>query len=1161
MRDTLHDSLQKLRWTKTRKHRTFVILLVLSLIVSADVFWVLRQPGLTLAGDAACGIQEHHHDETCRTQTCICEITDEQHAHEETCFVWETSCGLEEHSHEIICYSDETANVETQLDWQEMFAAYPYTGDLRKDLVGIAQTQVGYSESEMNYEVGTDGVRRGYTRYGAWYGAPYGDWSAMFVSFCLHYAGADPDETPGNTGADSMARLWDNLNKYALAGTYTPVPGDLVFFTDNTVGIVTEVQDATFYVIRGDVNEAVCGQQMSLNDLLIDGWGLTEGTVSEANMPLMMMQTEAGTSAETDDTEDDDNSDDSTNPDDGVIDLMDYLKRCGGEFDFVLMDDDDHEVTKENGSYVVNPGIVYDLVLSVYNPVGFEPGIYEYQIPNGELINNGTGNGIFKLDSGDIIGSWTVDDRGVITMVFNEEADRFSKVTISSEMEIVFSMQDGPIDFDGKITVTVEKPPEKQNPTTVYKWGSQGGPDSKAGPDETKLYWTVQMLGNKDSELTGSVITDQLMNEQYVGTQRYTESDMQNGLHVIAAQEDPVTGKEFIWHYWDVYPGDPGLTWTESGWSYKIPEVADCDCHGTVTLGNTDWNYMVKFTSTPDPVDVNGALDYWNHVTVDGVNADGWVRFYHSEVDAKIQKHGVLHGDADGETFLWEVDITIPGMEPGEKADYWWYIIDNMRVRDDDWNTVGRVENDADHAVVTAIGNSINITVPNIYDAEDDDLIAWNLGWSSDENGIYYGRSLDFICRCNCTEDNCQHWKDGKCDVPYWKGEGFCLCWTVEQDLTFTVSYSTNDPEIIDKYGGMGYLLQNQVTLHKMDKKPDGSWGDSNLGYAEAEALIPGMFKKELKPELNGYIANYVITVNEAKLVLTDGSPLTIYDEMSDTLAFINGSLVITTEDADGNTGKLEQGIDYTVKYDGSGNKQDINKVPVHVLEIEIKQPQPVKYILDYDTALIIPEGTVSPVRYTNSAYVTLWGQKMTSDTPEKLYANWNIAAKNYGVDLFKKDAQTGEPLGGALFGLFNEDGGLISSDETDAQGTLRFETTVTEGIILHDHVLYYLQELKAPPGFQLDDEPHWFCFCDKTTAECTECDAVMGDVDAVRIPYEKIGKVDAVNERMNYNLPATGGPGIYPLVFVSVILIVTSLIYGLYRRCKRERLTIKSQV
>ena len=1143
MRDTLHESLRYLKKIKIRKNRMFAVLMVLSFVVSVDVFWILCQPGLAMAGDATCGIQEHHHDETCGTQTCICEIAEEDHTHEETCFAWDIGCGLEEHSHEISCYSDVTADVETMLDWQEMFASYPYTGNLREDLAGIARTQVGYSESELNFEVGTDGVRRGYTRYGAWYGIPYGDWSAMFVSFCLNYAGADPAETPGNTGADAMAQLWDNLDRYAPAGRYSPEAGDLVFFNDNTVGIVTEVQNASFYAICGDVDGTVSGKMLSLNDPSVDGWGLTEGTVSELSMPLMMTMDE-------DDTEGTDGDEDE------VVDLMDYLEDCEGTYSFVLKDDDDQEVTKENGKYVVFPNIEYDLVFTIHNPLGFEPGVYTYQIPNGELINNGTGAGEFKLDSGDIIGSWTVDDRGVITLVFNKEADRFSKVTISSEMGIVFPMQDEPIDFDGNITVKVEKPPEKQNPTTVYKWGSQGGPDSKDGPDETKLYWTVQMLGNKDSDLAGSRISDQLMKTQYVGTQTYTESDMENGLHVIAAQKDPVTGHEFIWHTWDVYPGDPNLIWTESGWSYKLPEVADCDCHGTVTLGNADWNYMVKFTSTPEPVDVNGALDYWNDVRVDGVTSEGWVKFYHSEVEAKIDKHGVVHGDADGGIFLWEIDITIPGMDPGEKADYWWYIIDNMRVRDDGWNTVGRAENDVHNAVVTATGNGINITVPNVSDAEDDDQVAWYLGWSSppDENGTYYGRSLDFICRCNCTEDNCQHWKDGKCAVPYWAGEGFCLCWTVEQDLTFTVSYSTNDPEIIDKYGGMGYLLQNQVTLHKMDKQPDGSWGDSNLGYAEAEALIPGMFKKELMPELDGYIANYVITVNEAKLVLTDGTPLTIHDEMSETLAFINGSLVITTEDAEGNIGTLQQGVDYTVTYDGSGGELNDDKIPVHVLEIEIKNPQPVKYILDYDAALIIPEGTTSPVRYTNFAYVTLWGQKMTDDTPEKLYANLNIAAKNYGVDLLKKDNQTGEPLGGALFGLFNGSGGMISSDVTDDNGKLRFETAITEGIILQDHELYYLQELKAPLGYQLDDEPHWFCFCDKTTAECAECDAVMGDLNGVRIPHDTIGKVGAVNERINYHLPATGGTGIYTIVMVSVILIITSLIYGLYRRCKRER-------
>ena len=168
--------------------RVIAVLLVLSLLVSLDVFWVLRQPGWTLAGDADCRIVEHTHDEGC-----------------------ENPCPLTEHTHNLLCYTNKDADLETQLDWQKMFADYPYTASVRENLVGIAKMQVGYTESIHNFEVGDDGIRRGYTRYGAWYGAPYSDWSAMFVSFCLHYAGADPEEFPGNIGANTMAEHWKEL--------------------------------------------------------------------------------------------------------------------------------------------------------------------------------------------------------------------------------------------------------------------------------------------------------------------------------------------------------------------------------------------------------------------------------------------------------------------------------------------------------------------------------------------------------------------------------------------------------------------------------------------------------------------------------------------------------------------------------------------------------------------------------------------------------------------------------------------------------------------------------------------------------------------------------------------------------------------------------------
>ena len=105
MRDILGESLSKLRKIRVRKTRMIAMLLVLSLVVSLDVFWLLRQPGLTLAGDADCGITEHTHDDSCQSE--------------------EQPCTLSEHVHDIYCYSDKNADVETQIDWQNMFADYP----------------------------------------------------------------------------------------------------------------------------------------------------------------------------------------------------------------------------------------------------------------------------------------------------------------------------------------------------------------------------------------------------------------------------------------------------------------------------------------------------------------------------------------------------------------------------------------------------------------------------------------------------------------------------------------------------------------------------------------------------------------------------------------------------------------------------------------------------------------------------------------------------------------------------------------------------------------------------------------------------------------------------------------------------------------------------
>ena len=368
--------------------------------------------------------------------------------------------------------------------------------------------------------------------------------------------------------------------------------------------------------------------------------------------------------------------------------------------------------------------------------------------------------------------------------------------------------------------------------------------------------------------------------------------------------------------------------------------------------------------------------------------------------------------------------------------------------------------------------------------------------------------------------------------------------------MTFTFVYKTQDMSIVEGYGSLGYQLNNLAQLYYMT---DGSTS-IQVDYDDATVTIPNLFEKQLTQDFNGYTAHYKVTVNEAKLVLTNGSPLTIHDVMTDTLAYISGSLVITTENANGHTSVLHQGVDFTVTYDGSGNQTDSAGKKIHVLDIVILKPQPVMYILDYDTTLIMPEHVSGAIKYSNSANITLWGEKVTDNAVEKVYADINIAAKSYTVDMFKTCALTDKPLPGAKFGLYNAQGGLITTGITDANGKLTFQTDIIQGIILREHELYYLQEIQPPIAYQLDDTKHWFCFCNDTGDACIECNKLLIDQEAIRIPFEEIGRFDIVNYPANVELPSTGGIGTPIYILCGLSLVIGPLVYGFSLRRRYGR-------
>lgn len=209
--------------------------------------------------ELVCGQEEHTHSEACKPEeTVFC--GKDAHTHGEACRGenGELACGTEEHTHSLACYADPGADVETAELWEQTFAGVTLTGNWRQDTLAIAETQLGYAESTKNYVAAEDGETvKGYTRYGAWCGEPYGDWNVMFLTFCLHYAGVE--------GVDRDCGGWVTswADAFEPAQSHTPAVGDLVLFdrdgdgTADRAGLVAQITDSGFAAMEGDAEDAV----------------------------------------------------------------------------------------------------------------------------------------------------------------------------------------------------------------------------------------------------------------------------------------------------------------------------------------------------------------------------------------------------------------------------------------------------------------------------------------------------------------------------------------------------------------------------------------------------------------------------------------------------------------------------------------------------------------------------------------------------------------------------------------------------------------------------------------------------------------------------------------------------------------------------------------
>lgn len=231
---------------------------------------------------------------TCGQEETSGQTSSNTHVHTDACYKKVLTCEKEEHTHTLICYSNPNADVETAEIWERTIPT-ELSGIWADDVLAVAKSQLGYRESTDNYIVEEDGTTmKGYTRYGAWYGDSYGDWCAMFVSFCLNYAEVPRNEMPLDCNCQNWIQTLSDWGMYFDASSdYQPEPGDIIFFsikkngTSDHVGLVAEVNEYTIKTIEGNSGNQVEYNTYDINDARILGYGeLPENPEAESEAAI-----------------------------------------------------------------------------------------------------------------------------------------------------------------------------------------------------------------------------------------------------------------------------------------------------------------------------------------------------------------------------------------------------------------------------------------------------------------------------------------------------------------------------------------------------------------------------------------------------------------------------------------------------------------------------------------------------------------------------------------------------------------------------------------------------------------------------------------------------------------------------------------------------------
>ena len=409
------------------------------------------------------------------------------HHHTDACYTEELVCTIPEHHHTVECLADTQADVETAEEWQAA-ANVALNGNWAEDLLTVAKSQLDYQQSDKNFKLDVEDqqVLRGYSRYGAWYGNPYGAWDVMFLSYCLHFAGVPQTVVPQRAGV--MALHSDLRGSQWLTDTdgSTARPGDIVIYntltteqvavdessygialldldedpdtaaqltasepqvdtrtvTTETVGVVSAVDpDAgTLTVISGNVDGKVAEVSAAMSDVTsvisVTGAYAAETTAAAPEDPAGSQEELDGSYALLED-------------EDGFGATVDWVGDADPYGIALLAAGDDHDlktwITDVNyekttdgktwtsigaGSVTVDSGtrvrvnLKYTVKPGVLTPTN---NTLTYQLPKGLPMPDVTTGNIVdesdkdEADNAKVVGSFTVDTNGTVTLTFTDK--------------------------------------------------------------------------------------------------------------------------------------------------------------------------------------------------------------------------------------------------------------------------------------------------------------------------------------------------------------------------------------------------------------------------------------------------------------------------------------------------------------------------------------------------------------------------------------------------------------------------------------------------------------------------------------------------------------------------------------------------------------------